>query len=374
MSLPPSPTGILGHLDCVRDGIAYGWCLDPGRPGGRLEVRVFVDGRPVATGVADQPRPDVAAAGYGDGANGFALALPEDCCDGRAHEVVAVARSGAAAAELPNRHSTVLAERHAGTVGADDPAAAAEAARYEAASRMLGGFADSAILSLGCGRERFAQAVDVIGLGTHCYTANLLKRSRLRAFSTPFDWIFSSLPAVAHCIADDFATFLDTAFHERSEVTLGPLHGRGPSEHAWYRARFGVTQMFNHHDMQRPEDAAYFRRCADRFRHACANGRTTLFLACTRQHPAVGEDAQRLARVLEGVCADFTLVVVAVGKGTGAAMPGLELQAAGAGCVLADLRPCSEWGPLAFGAAVDDLAVLQALFEGWRRFGRPPVP
>ncbi|MCS7200419.1 MAG: hypothetical protein RMI63_03980 [Caldimicrobium sp.] len=50
---------IEGYLDGVEGLYVFGWAWDPENPNKRLEVVVYVDGEPVAEGVADQYREDL---------------------------------------------------------------------------------------------------------------------------------------------------------------------------------------------------------------------------------------------------------------------------------------------------------------------------
>ena len=59
-------------------------------------------------------------------------------------------------------------------------------------------------------------------LGTHCFSSSFLRRLGVREWSGPFDWTFSSLPMVAHCVADDFKTFLDRSHYEPVPVDQRP--------------------------------------------------------------------------------------------------------------------------------------------------------
>ena len=43
----------------------------------------------------------------------------------------------------------------------------------------------------------------IMSIGSHCLTSATLKRSGLKRFSGPFDWIFSNLAMVADCIEDE---------------------------------------------------------------------------------------------------------------------------------------------------------------------------
>jgi len=49
-------TGLDGRLEAVIDGVAVGWAYDWGNPQRRVEVKVLVDGRPIAGTIADMAR------------------------------------------------------------------------------------------------------------------------------------------------------------------------------------------------------------------------------------------------------------------------------------------------------------------------------
>ncbi|MEO0296057.1 MAG: glycosyltransferase [candidate division WOR-3 bacterium] len=68
---------IKGFLDGIDGQYIFGWAWDPENPEKRLEVLVYVDGEPVAEGVADLYREDLERAGIGDGRHGFRIKLPE---------------------------------------------------------------------------------------------------------------------------------------------------------------------------------------------------------------------------------------------------------------------------------------------------------
>jgi GT2 family glycosyltransferase len=67
--------GIAGFVDAVEPGMLSGWAIDLGKPSRRLSVDLLVDGRVVDTVTADQPRPDLAAAGLGDGFSAFRFTI-----------------------------------------------------------------------------------------------------------------------------------------------------------------------------------------------------------------------------------------------------------------------------------------------------------
>ena len=70
--------GHAGFVDDVAPGMISGWALNLRRPGERVSLDLLVDGEVVDTVVADQPRPDLAAHGMGDGFSAFRLPLKPD--------------------------------------------------------------------------------------------------------------------------------------------------------------------------------------------------------------------------------------------------------------------------------------------------------
>ena len=71
------PPHLRGFGEVTRAGEVAGWAVDASRPGARVEVQLYVDGRFAAHGVASLPRPDVVAAGRAaDEHCGFRFALP----------------------------------------------------------------------------------------------------------------------------------------------------------------------------------------------------------------------------------------------------------------------------------------------------------
>ncbi len=67
---------IIGELSQREDGLVEGWCHAHARPADRLEVDLFIDETLIASVTAASDRPDLRAAGFGDGMYGFALRLP----------------------------------------------------------------------------------------------------------------------------------------------------------------------------------------------------------------------------------------------------------------------------------------------------------
>ena len=86
-----TPGGIMGHLDPPQPDRVLGWVCDTAAKGGPLEVKLTVDGQDFLLW-AGEHRPDVAAAGFGDGYSGFVWEAPAHFRDGRPHRVEAVCK------------------------------------------------------------------------------------------------------------------------------------------------------------------------------------------------------------------------------------------------------------------------------------------
>ena len=55
--------------------------------------------------------------------------------------------------------------------------------------------------------------MEFISIGPHCNSADIIRDNGLRKLSYPFDYVFSSLEMVKHCIDDRFNVFLDRKYH-----------------------------------------------------------------------------------------------------------------------------------------------------------------
>jgi len=209
--------------------------------------------------------------------------------------------------------------------------------------------------------------VPVVSLGTHCYTSEFLKRQGMRPWAGPFDWIFSSVAMVEHCIRDDFAAFLD-----RSQYRPIPLAERvqGPRvnrvDHAFYLDKFQVRHVFNHHDVHEDEDYAYITRCVERFRAALRTPEPALFLLCCR----VEAGSLAALRALADAVADASPAphrVLAIRIDTtpaGRLVPEARVEHEDERMRVLRLASVSAWQPLAFADPIDEL-VLARLVRGY---------
>lgn len=93
--------------------------------------------------------------------------------------------------------------------------------------------------------------MEFISIGPYCSTAEILIEHGLRLNAYPFDYIFSSLELIMHCINDKFNIFLDKNYHTHG--ILYNFYGKyieGPcsksSRHSFY-CNFLDTELLKLH-------------------------------------------------------------------------------------------------------------------------------
>jgi hypothetical protein len=118
-------------------------------------------------------------------------------------------------------------------------------------------------------------------IGNNCTSSTILKRTKLKTESYPFDWIFSSDEMVRHCIEDGFKTFLDKS--EYNSNLVEPII----CEHEFYSTMVENYQegedkkkvIFNHHNpLTSEEDYGYFERCVQRFKDLLKSDESKVFV------------------------------------------------------------------------------------------------
>lgn len=83
----PPAMRVQAHIDTVAKGQVHGWAHAPDEPRRRIELFVWYDGRFQGRVLATRLRPDLAAAGIGDGRYAFTHTVPRPLIDGRPHQV-----------------------------------------------------------------------------------------------------------------------------------------------------------------------------------------------------------------------------------------------------------------------------------------------
>lgn len=81
--------------------------------------------------------------------------------------------------------------------------------------------------------------MEFISIGPYCESADIIKSFDLRKNAYPFDYIFSSLEMIKHCIDDRFTIFLDKTYH-----TPGVEYS---TQHSFYSNYIDTEILRNHH-------------------------------------------------------------------------------------------------------------------------------
>lgn len=141
----------------------------------------------------------------------------------------------------------------------------------------------------------------VASFGSLCHTAELLKRNKIKLCSYPFDWVFTNHDDIAHCIGDNFKTFLDKSNYTSISKTQ--------CSHSKYHARF-----FNHHNPKINEaHYAYFCRCVDRFQIMLQTPEKKLFVKIFVNVLDVAENKNQMIQFnaeLKKHTSNYTLLVI----------------------------------------------------------------
>ena len=147
--------------------------------------------------------------------------------------------------------------------------------------------------------------VNHVSLGSHCHMTQVLKRTGLRTWSGPFDWIFSSPGMVSDCLGDDFSQLLDRSHYESTPLSQRPNPNECRCRHRLYAERHAVPFVFNHHDPATSEaDYLFLQNGVRRLRTALANaGADNRFYVLTEMRipgATVLALAERLAKLGRG--------------------------------------------------------------------------
>lgn len=206
--------------------------------------------------------------------------------------------------------------------------------------------------------------VDMVSLGSHCFTASLLRRWGLRHWSGPFDWLFSSVPMVTHCLTDDFKTFLDRSQYDPIPPEKRP-HGLQLNRvnHRHYLNEFGIEYVFNHHDAHLDADYTRFVRAVQRLRATLTGPRFPVLVVTRMQVGPALDDVAPLRDILAARSPRFLLLVYEIPymSSGGERSPSLSLLHSEPCCQVMEFRPRSPWAPLSFEDPVDEHIVVSDL-------------
>ena len=90
---PPTLPEVTGYVEAATADRLLGWAWAPAKPSIRAMIELRLGDEIIARAVADQPRPDLASNGVGDGRHAFEIAVPNDY-RARIAELRVFARSG----------------------------------------------------------------------------------------------------------------------------------------------------------------------------------------------------------------------------------------------------------------------------------------
>ena len=159
----------------------------------------------------------------------------------------------------------------------------------------------------------------VLSLGSTCLTARFLGDHFRRAFATPFDWIFSSVPMVDACVQDGCAGLLDATKYTNSQTPGVKMPTAGRAGHLVYSTLVGRDVIFNHHDPSTPAGHAYFARAARRLlllckgAGKCADRKLLVLLNVEKRGPLVDDELRALfATLCKSGMSNFDMVAVRI--------------------------------------------------------------
>lgn len=130
-----------------------------------------------------------------------------------------------------------------------------------------------------------------VPLGCRCCTASFLEKFQIRKFAGPFDWMFSCPRMVAHCLRDEFRSFLNPSLYVLKDYrfdSIGP-EGQllakprqrnliGHQLYSDWMCGVGHGTLFNHRDpLHEEEDYKYMSRAVQRFQRILQSRDRKLF-------------------------------------------------------------------------------------------------
>jgi hypothetical protein len=199
---------------------------------------------------------------------------------------------------------------------------------------------------------------NIISLGTHCLTSFTLAKFSLKKWSGPFDWIFFNIGMIAHCIEDDFYTYLDRRYHEPVPESSRIHMDANFCEHTYYCDNYGIRFVFNHYDASVDKHFQYYSRCVERFKCAL-NGQARNLLVCI-DNCISPDEFLRLVDAVRRYPSSSLLAVRAIPSCWNEF--GAKLVDMRGGNRLYELQMTGQLGPMEFTSGYDE-AVFRALLD-----------
>lgn len=199
----------------------------------------------------------------------------------------------------------------------------------------------------------------ILSIGTHCITSYTLKKYSLKSFSGPFDWIFSNLGMINHCISDNFRTFLDKNYFVKIPEEHRVSDNTQFCDHHFYKSEHNVINMFNHYDVMIEENYLYYQRCCTRFMEALNSGRRNIVLCIIPEDLFRECDYKSLVETLNQFPNQELLVIRCV-KSAWTDF-GVELAHEQGVHKLFDMRITGDTGPVEFTHSADEMNFIRLL-------------
>ena len=168
---------------------------------------------------------------------------------------------------------------------------------------------------------------------------------------------------VAHCLDDDFKTFLDPQYFRpvpAEERRDGPTVNL--CDHTYYLQHFGQQFVFNHTDPTSDKGLDYFKRCVDRMRSVLAAQDKKIFVCVTLKGAYTSTLIKAVFDAIARRTKRFELLCLVVEKPDAKAiMPVVEPFAHATGARVFLQYPVSELGGTAFANPIDELPIVRLL-------------
>ena len=81
---------------------------------------------------------------------------------------------------------------------------------------------------------------EFVSIGFCCSTAEILRAIGLLKNGYPFDWLFSSLKMVKHCLETRFKYYLDKQYYQNDDAM----------RHTYYQDMIKTEQVYRHHELE----------------------------------------------------------------------------------------------------------------------------